>query len=74
VASDDQGQNKGRGEIRKEGGKAHKCGKTNLYKTIKVPVKVKAYKVKATLKHGILEITLPKAEVVKKVKIEVKPI
>jgi HSP20 family molecular chaperone IbpA len=37
-------------------------------------VEVKADAVKATLKHGILEITLPKAEVVKKVKIEVKPL
>jgi HSP20 family molecular chaperone IbpA len=29
--------------------------------------------VKAILKNGILEITLPKAEVVKKVKIEIRP-
>jgi HSP20 family molecular chaperone IbpA len=30
--------------------------------------------VKAMLKNGILEVTLPKAEAVKKVKIEVKPL
>jgi len=46
--------------------------KRNIYKTIKFPVEVKPDGVKATLKHGILEITLPKAEVVKKVKVEVK--
>jgi len=46
--------------------------KSQIYKTIKFPVEVKPDGVKATLKHGILEVTLPKAEVVKKVKIEVK--
>jgi HSP20 family molecular chaperone IbpA len=35
-------------------------------------VEVRPVGVKATLKNGILELTLPKAEVVKKVKIEVK--
>jgi len=48
--------------------------KMQMYKTIKFPVEVKPDGVKATLKHGILELTLPKAEVVKKVKIEVKPL
>ena len=48
--------------------------KTQIYNTIKFPVEVKPENVKATLKHGILELTLPKAEVVKKVKIEVKPL
>lgn len=47
--------------------------KMHLYKTIKFPVEVRPETVKATLRHGILELTLPKAEVVKKVKIEVKP-
>jgi HSP20 family molecular chaperone IbpA len=37
-------------------------------------MEVKADSVKATLKHGILEVTLPKAQVVKKIKIEVKPL
>jgi len=46
--------------------------KTNIYKTIKFPVEVRPEGVKATLKNGILELALPKAEVVKKVKIEVK--
>jgi HSP20 family protein len=48
--------------------------KMQIYKTIKFPVEVKPESVKATLKHGILELTLPKAEVVKKVKVEVKPL
>jgi HSP20 family protein len=48
--------------------------KMQVYKTIKFPVEVKPENVKATLKNGILELTLPKAEVVKKVKIEVKPL
>lgn len=48
--------------------------KMHICKTIKFPVEVKPDSVKATLKHGILELTLPKAEVVKKVKIEVKPL
>jgi HSP20 family protein len=56
---------------RKEEIPAH-LEKMHIYKTIKFPVEVKPENVKATLKHGILELTLPKAEVVKKVKIEVK--
>jgi hypothetical protein len=44
------------------------------YKTAKFPVEIKPEGVKAILKNGILEITLLKAEVVKKVKIEVKPL
>jgi len=46
--------------------------KMHIYKTIKFPMEVRPENVKATLKNGILELTLPKAEVVKKVKIEVK--
>ena len=46
--------------------------KSHIYKTVKFPVEVKPEGVKAILKHGILDITLPKAEVVRKVKIEVK--
>jgi len=48
--------------------------KMNIYKTVKFPVEIKPEGVKAILKNGILELTLPKAEVVKKVKIEVKPL
>jgi HSP20 family protein len=46
--------------------------KLHVFKAVKFPVEVKAVNVKATLKNGILEVTLPKAEVVKKVKIEVR--
>jgi len=46
--------------------------KTNLYRSVKLPVEIKPEHVKAILRHGMLELTLPKAEVVKKVKIEVK--
>jgi len=46
--------------------------KLNIYRTIKFPGEVRPENVKATLKNGILEVTLPKAEVIRKVKIEVK--
>jgi HSP20 family molecular chaperone IbpA len=45
-----------------------------IYKTVKFPVEIKPEGVKAILKNGMLEVTLPKAEVVKKVKIDVKPL
>lgn len=48
--------------------------KTNIYKSVKLPVEVMPEKVKAILRNGMLELTLPKAEVVKKVRIEVKPL
>ncbi|HYA64251.1 MAG TPA: Hsp20/alpha crystallin family protein [Candidatus Sulfotelmatobacter sp.] len=48
--------------------------KAHIHKTVKFPVEVKPEAVKATLRNGILEVSLPKAEVVKKVKIEVKPL
>jgi HSP20 family protein len=48
--------------------------KARVYRTIKFPVEVKPENVKAILKNGILEVTLPKAEVIKKIKIEVKPL
>ena len=48
--------------------------KTHIYKSVKLPVEVIPEKVKAILRNGMLEVTLPKAEVVKKVKIEVKPL
>jgi HSP20 family protein len=47
--------------------------KTHIFKTVKLPPEVRPEGVKAILKNGILEVTLPKAEVVKKVKVEVKP-
>jgi HSP20 family protein len=46
----------------------------HIDKTVKFPVEIGPEGVKAILKNGILGITLPKAEVVKKVKIEVKPL
>jgi HSP20 family protein len=48
--------------------------KMQIYKSVKLPLEIKPENVKAVLKHGILELTLPKAEVVKKIKIEVKPL
>ncbi|HEY2458030.1 MAG TPA: Hsp20/alpha crystallin family protein [Candidatus Acidoferrum sp.] len=48
--------------------------KMHIFKTVKLPLEVKPEGVKAILKNGVLEVTLPKAEVVKKVKVEVKPI
>ena len=44
-----------------------------IYRTVKFPIEVRPNEVKAILKNGILEVTLPKAEVVKKVHVEVKP-
>jgi len=46
--------------------------KMQIYKTIKFPMEVKPDNVRAILKNGVLELTLPKAAVVKKVKVEVK--
>ena len=43
-----------------------------IYRTAKFPVEIRPNDVKATLKNGILELTMPKAEVVKKVHVEVK--
>lgn len=71
----------GKKEVREEG-KAEKkekeevpyyAEKTHIYRSLKLPVEVIPEKVKAVLRNGMLELTLPKAEVVKKVKIEVRP-
>lgn len=43
-----------------------------IYRAVKFPVEIRPNDVKATLKNGILELTMPKAEVVKKVHVEVK--
>lgn len=45
-----------------------------IHKTVRFPVEVKPEAAKANLRNGILEVMLPKAEIVKKVKIEVKPL
>jgi len=39
---------------------------------VKFPVEIRPEEVKVILKHGVLEVTLPKAEVVKKAHVEVK--
>jgi HSP20 family protein len=68
----------GKKEVREEG-KAEKkeeapyyAEKTHIYKSVKLPLEILPDKVKAVLKNGMLELTLPKAEVVKKVKVDVK--
>jgi len=68
----------GKREVREEG-KVEKevplyTEKTQIYKSVKLPVEIRPEHVKAVLRNGMLELTLPKAEVVKKVKIEVKPL
>jgi len=45
-----------------------------IYRTVKFPIEVRPEAVKAILKNGVLEVTLPKAEVVKKIHVEVKPL
>jgi len=45
-----------------------------IYRTVKFPIEIRPEEVKAILKNGVLELTMPKAEVVKKVHVEVKPL
>jgi HSP20 family protein len=45
-----------------------------IYRTVKFPIEIRPEEVKAILKNGVLELTLPKAEVIKKVHVEVKPL
>jgi HSP20 family protein len=47
-------------------------GMNKIYRTLTLPIEVKPEYVKAILKNGVLEITLPKLEPVKKVKVDVK--
>jgi HSP20 family protein len=47
--------------------------KGHTYKSVKFPAEVRPDAVRASLKNGIREVVLPKAELVKKVKIDVKP-
>jgi len=60
------------GKIEKKEEATHYTEKMHIFKTVKLPFEIKPDGVKATLKNGILEVTLPKAEVIKKVQIEVK--
>jgi HSP20 family protein len=70
----------GKKELREEGKVERKeeipfyAEKIHIYRTVKLPVEIKPENVKAHLRNGMLELTMPKAEVVKKVKIEVKPL
>jgi HSP20 family protein len=70
----------GKKEYREEGKVERKeeipfyAEKTHMYKTVKLPVEIRPENVKAHLRNGMLELTMPKAEVVKKVKIDVKPL
>lgn len=43
-----------------------------IYRSITLPVEIKPDLVKAVLRNGILELTLPKLEPVKKIRVEVK--
>ena len=61
-------------EEKKELVPAYKEKLNKIYRTVKFPIEVRPEAVKALLKNGILEVTLPKAEVVKKIHVEVKPL
>jgi HSP20 family protein len=51
---------------------AYKEKFNQIYRTVKFPIEIRPEEVKAILKNGVLELTLPKAEVVKRVHVEVK--
>ena len=53
---------------------AYKEKFNKIYRTVKFPIQIRPEEVKAILKNGVLELTLPKAEVVKKIHVEVKPL
>ena len=57
---------------KKEGMPVYKEKRNQIYRSVNLPVEIRPEDVKATLKNGVLELTMPKAEVVKKVKVEVK--
>lgn len=61
-------------EERKELVPGYKEKLNKICRTVKFPIEVRPEAVKAILKNGILEVTLPKAEVVKKIHVEVKPL
>jgi HSP20 family protein len=60
-------------EEKKEPVSVYKEKLNQFYRTVKLPVEIKPEGVKAVLKNGVLEFTMPKAEVTKKVHVEVKP-
>ncbi|HYL82860.1 MAG TPA: Hsp20/alpha crystallin family protein [Candidatus Angelobacter sp.] len=59
-------------EEKKEPAPLYKEKMSQIYRTVKFPMEIRPEEVKAVLKNGVLELTLPKAEVVKKVHVEVK--
>jgi HSP20 family protein len=59
-------------EEKKEPVPFYKEKMNQIYRTVKFPVEILPEQVKATLKNGLLELTMPKAEVTKKVHVEVK--
>jgi HSP20 family molecular chaperone IbpA len=59
-------------EEKKEGAPVYKEKMNQIYRTVKLPFEIRPEEVKAVLKNGVLEFTMPKAEVVKKVHVDVK--
>ncbi len=60
-------------EEKKEEVPVYKEKRSQIYRSVKLPVEIRPEEVKAILKNGVLELTMPKAEVIKKVHVEVKP-
>lgn len=60
-------------EEKKEIPLGYKEKMNQIYRAVKFPIEIRPEEVKAILKNGVLEVTLPKAEVIKKVHVEVKP-
>jgi HSP20 family protein len=59
-------------EEKKEGAPVYKEKRNQIYRSVNLPIEIRPEEVKAALKNGMLELTMPKAKVVKKVKVEVK--
>jgi HSP20 family protein len=57
---------------KKEGVPVYKEKRNQIYRSVNLPVQIRPEDVKGVLKNGMLELTMPKVEVVKKVKVEVK--
>jgi HSP20 family protein len=60
-------------EEKKENAPVYREKLNQIYRTVKLPVEIRPEEVKAILKNGVLEFTMPKAQVVKKIHVEVKP-
>jgi len=57
---------------KKEGVPVYKEKRNQIYRSVNLPVEIRPEEVKALLKNGVLELTMPKVEVVKKVHVDVK--